>query len=97
MERETGFEPASSGLESPRSTVELLPLGEFGFATAKGSHAVAVGANHIAFGNLLENPLKACAADHPGDLLDLRAGITVIEFHREGRIGAVTVVTGSRA
>jgi hypothetical protein len=27
VERETGFEPATSGLEGQRSTTELLPLG----------------------------------------------------------------------
>ena len=37
MERETGFEPATSSLGSWHSTTELLPPGNFSLMIAKGT------------------------------------------------------------
>ena len=81
VERETGFEPASSSLESSRSTVELLPLGG-ALASKVGSHAVTVGANHIALGSLNKDPAGADPSDHARDGLGLGPGFAVVELHR---------------
>jgi hypothetical protein len=54
VERETGFEPATSGLEGQRSTTELLPLDFDRGSTAKGSQSMAVRTDDIALGDLGE-------------------------------------------
>jgi hypothetical protein len=46
---------------------------------------MAVRADDIALGDLLQDARDASAADHPGDRRPLRPRIAMIEIHRTGR------------
>src|SRR3954463_3516917 len=60
LERETGFEPATAGLENRNSSTELLPLASLHVTTRDCSKAMAVRANDVALVDFREDPLHAC-------------------------------------
>src|SRR5688572_2189630 len=76
---------------------ELLPLEVDASASTKGSHAMAVGANHIAFRHFVHDPPKARSTDHAGNSLDLCGRLAMIEFHRVGRVRLPTVLARNPA